>query len=83
MFTFSDQIMTETKRMPVPGLKYNFFDEDFMNDESVFKLGYDWIIIANFITAIGERVAYQDVNKLLNKSCSFIVLDTCEDSDQC
>lgn len=54
-------------------LDYKISDDDFVNDESMFETGYDWIIIANSISAFcrdpsmseGDKIA--SVNKLLNK----------------
>ncbi|MEA2075363.1 MAG: hypothetical protein U9O85_06475 [Euryarchaeota archaeon] len=57
----------------VNNLKYNLFDDNFMNDESVFKTGYNWVIIANSISAIGEGRTNQEVNGILNKFISKVL----------
>ena len=48
-------------------LKYKLFEDKFMSDKSVFEMGYDWIIIANSISAIGKGRSNQDLNKILNE----------------
>jgi len=57
----------------VNNLKYNIFDDNFMKDEAVFKAGYNWIIIANSISAIGEGRSNQEANKILNKFISKVL----------
>lgn len=54
-------------------LKYELFEDNFMNDESVFRTGYDWIIIANSISAIGKGSTYNKVNTRLNKLISKVL----------
>jgi hypothetical protein len=51
----------------VKTLKYKLFEDNFMNDESVFRIGYNWIIIANSISAIGRGRAFREVNDILGR----------------
>ena len=60
----------------VKNLKYNYFDENFMTDESIFEVGYDWIIIANFISAIGQDKTQSKVNRILNEFISNVLCYT-------
>ena len=57
----------------VNNLNYKLFDDNFMNDESVFKTGYNWIIIANSISAIGKGRSNREVNAILNKFISKVL----------
>ena len=57
----------------VNNLKYNILDDNFINDESPFKIGYNWIIIANSISAIGQGRSNHDVNKILNNFISNVL----------
>ena len=61
----------------VNNLKYNLKDEylkdefeEMWSDKSISEIGYDWIIIANFISGVGKFKSYSDVNKILNKFIS-------------
>ncbi len=51
----------------VKTLKCNLFEDNFMNDESVFRTGYNWIIIANSISAIGKDRRFREVNDILGR----------------
>ncbi|MEA2033697.1 MAG: hypothetical protein U9N41_08970 [Euryarchaeota archaeon] len=51
----------------VNNLKYKLFEDNFMNDESVFRRGYNWIIMANSISAIGKGRTFKQVNDILGK----------------
>jgi hypothetical protein len=51
----------------VKTLKYKLFEDNFMNDKSVFRTGYNWIIIANSISAIGKDRTFREVNDILGR----------------
>lgn len=51
----------------VNNLKYKLFEDNLMNDKSVFRTGYNWIIIANSISAIGKGRTFRGVNGLLGR----------------
>lgn len=51
----------------VKTLKYKLFEDNFMNDELVFETGYNWIIIANSISAIGRGRTFREVNDILGR----------------
>ena len=57
----------------VNNLKYKLFDNNFMKDEAVFKAGYNWIIMANSISAIGEGNTNKEVNEILNSFLSKVL----------
>lgn len=53
--------------------KYNIFDESLFSDESIFENGHNWVIIANFISALARGRSNVELNEFLDKFISKVL----------